>query len=56
MFFFCSGRYHMVMDGAMDAFICELVYKEKHTIATSETKSRPEQKGFYGFCLHYLCH
>ena len=40
----------MVMDVAMDAFICELVYKEKHTFATSETKSRPEQKGFYGFC------
>ena len=32
-------------------FTWKLVYKGKYAGATSETKSRPVQKGFVGFCL-----
>ena len=34
----------------LGAFIWVLAHKEKDADITSETKSQPEQKGFYGFC------
>ena len=39
-------------DGADECFGCELACKGKHAAAASETKSRPERKGFYGFCFY----
>ena len=32
-------------------FTWKLVYEGKYADSTSETKSRPVQKGFVGFCL-----
>ena len=52
MSFFLSFRtYPVGDDGADECFYCELACKGKHTAAASETKSRPERKGFLFFSL-----